>query len=180
MFADRGWIIGAVNAVFGVAEIQRACTQWIAGATADPTGQIRLTRHHLRRWNPVGPFGLAYDGLNSGPSETLAADADSITHGHAMAHGQIKERMRGIDDDRARRFTARIGDHLAAQLRRQLLRGTFVILRLRRILRRVLRQWLVETKYRREGKRLRESGTSGHGDNRERHEHAATAGSADC
>ena len=37
--ADRGRIIGAVDAIIGIAEIQRACTDRIAGAAATQRGK---------------------------------------------------------------------------------------------------------------------------------------------
>src|SRR5262249_61255304 len=51
VLADRARIIGAVDVIFGIAEIKRARAQRISGTAADPARQIGLTRHHLRRRN---------------------------------------------------------------------------------------------------------------------------------
>src|SRR5262249_36211794 len=114
VLADGARIIGAVDAIFGIAEIKRPRSQRIAGTAADPARQIGLARHHLRRRDPIRPFGLANDCFNSRPGEALASDADAIAHRHAVAERQIKESVPGIDDDGARRLIARIRNHLPA------------------------------------------------------------------
>jgi hypothetical protein len=65
---------------------------------------------------------------------------------------------------------------LAPKLRRQLLRSGLIVL----LLRRVLRQGLIEAKCWRERKRLRKNGTGGDRDNRKRCDRAAKACAANC
>src|SRR5262249_55997541 len=66
--------------------------------------------NHLRRRRPIRPLGLALDGLDAGPGETLTADADAVADRLAVAEDQVEIRVLRIDDDRARRLVGRIVD----------------------------------------------------------------------
>src|SRR5215467_4466437 len=59
--ANASRVIGAVNAIFGAADIYRPRAEWIAGATRNHARQIRLATDHLRRWVPIRPLGFARD-----------------------------------------------------------------------------------------------------------------------
>ena len=93
-----------MNAIDAGAEIHRARTERIAGATRHETRQIGLARDHFRRRMPVRPFRLAADGQHAGPRKTLAADADAVANGAALTEHIIKRGVAGIDDDRTGRF----------------------------------------------------------------------------
>src|ERR1043165_575434 len=57
--ADGLRLIGAVNAVDGLAEIERTRAHGIAGPSGHKAGQVGLPRDHFRRRSPVGPLLLA-------------------------------------------------------------------------------------------------------------------------
>src|SRR5688572_9387403 len=76
--ADGVRLIGAVDAVHGVAEIEGARPERIAQAACHEAGQIRLALDHLRGRMPVRPFGLARHAKQTLPLESLAADSDRI------------------------------------------------------------------------------------------------------
>ena len=101
-FADRRRIIGAMNAILAGAEIHGARAQRIAGAARHEARQIGLARDHFRRRIPVRPFRLAADFLHAGPGKPLAADADAVANGSAMAEHVIEHGVAGIDDDGTR------------------------------------------------------------------------------
>jgi hypothetical protein len=60
--------------------------------------EIRLAFDHLRRWHPVRPFALDRNLLDAAPLESVAADADAVTHRNAVAHDQIEVAVGGVDD----------------------------------------------------------------------------------
>src|SRR6201999_3895180 len=117
--AYGGGIVGAVNAVFTGAEIHRARAERIAGAAGDEARQIGLARDHLGWRRPIRPFLLVGDGLDAGPGETLASDADAVAHRAAAAEHEIKHCVAGIDDDGTRRLARIEIDDLAAKALRQ-------------------------------------------------------------
>ena len=65
LLADGGWIVGAMDAIFGAAELHGARAERIAGAAGGHARQIRLTCDHFLRWIPIRPFGLARDRLHA-------------------------------------------------------------------------------------------------------------------
>src|SRR5579863_8330749 len=65
VLADRARIVGAVDAVIGVAQIHGASAERIARTAADPARQIRLTGDHFGWRRPIRPFGLAGDSFNA-------------------------------------------------------------------------------------------------------------------
>src|ERR1019366_6806383 len=92
---DRRGIVGAMNAVSAGAEIHGARAKRIPRAARHETRQIRLARDHFRRRMPIRPFRLAADGLDAGPGEALAADADAVTNGPALAEHEIERSIAG-------------------------------------------------------------------------------------
>src|SRR5215468_3921151 len=104
--ADRGGIVGAVDAVFARTEIHGAGAERIAGTAGDEARQIGLARDHLRRRIPVRPLRLAADRLYAGPGETLTADADAVADRAAAAEHVVEHSIAGIDDDGAGRLAA--------------------------------------------------------------------------
>src|SRR5262245_30122337 len=76
--ADRIWIIGAVDAVKAVAEIEGHGTQRILDAARHLYGQPRVALAHLGRGMPVRPSLLAADLFRACPAETLAAHTDGV------------------------------------------------------------------------------------------------------
>ena len=115
--ADRRGIVGAVNAVVAGAQIHRARAQRIAGTARHEAREIRLARDHLGRRMPIRPCGLARDGLRAGPGEALAADADAIANGAALAEHVIERRVAGIDNDGTGRLVGIEANHGALQSR---------------------------------------------------------------
>src|SRR4051794_8300009 len=99
--ADRLWLVGAVDAVHGAAEIERARAHRIAGTSRHETRQVRLPRDHLGRWRPVRPFRLARDLQQAGPLETVAADADAVAQRPIVALHDVEKALRRVDDNGA-------------------------------------------------------------------------------
>src|SRR5262245_47490258 len=118
--ADRLRRVGAVDAVDGRADIERARAERIAGTAGHPARKIRLPRDHLRRWRPVRPLSLFADVVHAPPLKAIAADADAVPHGDTVAHDEIEEAIVRVDDDRARRLLGAVVHRLPAQFRRQL------------------------------------------------------------
>src|SRR5215831_11377738 len=106
--ADGRGRVGAVDAVEGTAEIHGARAERIGRAAGHEARQVRRAGNHLRRRRPIRPLGPALDGLDAGPGETLAADADAVADRLAAAEDQVEIRVLRIDDDRARRLVGRI------------------------------------------------------------------------
>src|SRR6202158_1749423 len=104
-----------MNPIFAGAEIHRAPPPRIAGPARHETRQVRLARDHLRRRVPIRSFRLAADGLNAGPGEAFAADADAVPNGAALAKHVIESSVAGIDNDRARRLAGVDGNNAAPQ-----------------------------------------------------------------
>src|SRR6476659_3991768 len=102
--ADRRRLIGAVDAIDGVAQIEGARAERIAFAAGHETRQIRLSLDHFFRRMPVRPLAHVADTFGTGPSEAFASDADAVTQRLAAAEHQIEERVRRIDNDGARRL----------------------------------------------------------------------------
>src|SRR5882724_218017 len=83
--ADRVRPVGAVNAVYGGAEIKRAGAERVAGPAGHEARQIGLARDHLRRRRPVRPFRLARNRQQALPLKAVATDTDAIAYGAAVA-----------------------------------------------------------------------------------------------
>src|SRR5262245_33387681 len=110
--ADCLRLVGAVDAVDGVAEVERARAQRVAGAAGHEAGQVRLARNHLGRWGPVGPFRLARDRQEAGPLETFAADADAVAQRPVVALDHVEEALRRVDHDGSGGFGGAEEHHL--------------------------------------------------------------------
>src|SRR5262249_18570980 len=114
--ADGGGVMGAVDAVHRLAEIERARTERIGLAACHEARQIGLAHDHLLRRIPIRPLRHPRDLLHAGPSKALAADADPVTQRLAVAEHEIEVGVRRIDDDRARRFLGVIINDRATEL----------------------------------------------------------------
>ena len=88
--ADGMRLVGTVDAVLGVAEIQRARAEWIGGATVHMTWQIGPALEHFRRWGPIRPFALVGDGHRTAPCKTGATNANTVLHRLTFAGHQIE------------------------------------------------------------------------------------------
>src|ERR1700730_17774650 len=117
--AYRRRLIGAVDAIDGVAEVESAGAQRIAFAAGHEARQIGLPLDHFFRRMPVRPLAHVTDTFGTGPSEPVASDADTVTQRLAAAEYQIEERVRRIDHDRAGRLRGGVIDELPVQLLRQ-------------------------------------------------------------
>src|SRR4029078_2909002 len=76
--SDGAVVVGAVNAIDGIAEIERARALRILQPARHRDRQTRLALVHLRWWRPRRPSGDTADALGSGPREAVAADGDRI------------------------------------------------------------------------------------------------------
>ena len=117
--ADGRRLIGAVDAIFGVAEIEGARSQRVAFAAGRKARQVRLARDHLFRRMPVRPLAHTADALSARPGEPIPADADAVAQRFTVAEHQIEKRVRCVDDDGASGLGRDVGDELAAELGRQ-------------------------------------------------------------
>ena len=115
--ADGRWLIGAVDPVFGVAEIHRARPERIGFTAGHEARQVRLARNHLLGREPVRPFFHAADVLGARPGEALAADADAVANCLVVADRQVKVGVRRIDDDGSGRLDCGVIDHGPIKLR---------------------------------------------------------------
>ena len=106
VFADRRGLVGAVDAVERLAEIERARAERIAFAARHEARQIGLALDHFRRRMPVRPLGHFRDAFRARPGEAFAADADAVAHRLPVAEHEIEIRVGGIDHERAGRLGA--------------------------------------------------------------------------
>src|SRR5271165_123163 len=102
--ADRLGLVGAMNAIDGLPEIEGARPHRVAWATGHEARQIGLTLDHLRRRAPVGPFLLARYSLQARPLEAVASDANAIAKRAVVGLDEVEETLARVDDDGARRF----------------------------------------------------------------------------
>ena len=116
--AYGGGLICAVDTVFRVAEIHRACPKRIGLTTGHETWQIRLALNHLLRRKPIRPFFHAANVLGTRPGEALTPDSDAVANCLAVAERQVEVGVRRIDDDRSGRLGCGVIDHAAMKTRR--------------------------------------------------------------
>src|SRR4051812_23052129 len=109
-----------MNAVDRGAEVERAGAERIAGAARHEARQIGLARDHLRRRGPVRPFRLARDRQQTLPLKTVAADADAVAYGAAVALHDVEMALRSLDDDRPGRLRGAVQHHGAPEFRIEL------------------------------------------------------------
>src|SRR5437868_450295 len=102
--ADGLRLIGAVNAVYGAAQIQRASTERVARTARHEAGQVWLARNHFRRRDPIRPLGLAGYAEQSTPLEAFPTDPDAVSQRPVVALNQVEEAHRSIDHDGAGLF----------------------------------------------------------------------------
>src|SRR5262249_40951912 len=130
--ADGRGLIGSVNAVQRLAEIERACAERIARSARHEPRQIRLTIDHLRRRMPIRPLRHSADPLSTVPGESFAADTDAIAQSFSTTEDEVEIRVRGIDNERAGGLPGRVVNQLLLQIRRELLGQTSFRLIVRR------------------------------------------------
>ena len=108
---NRLRIVGAVNAIERIAEIDRFRAERIVQAAEHTFRQFGFALTHLGRRIPIGPIGNARHLLTARPRETVSADTDRINkRRHRVAH-EIKFAATGINHDGAGRITARERRH---------------------------------------------------------------------
>src|SRR3954470_11585963 len=118
--ADRVRPVGAVNAIHGGAEVERAGAERVAGTAGHEARQIGLARDHLRRRGPVRPFRLARNRQQALPLKAVAADADAVAYGAAVALHDVEMALRGLDDDGPRCLRGAVQHHGASEFRIEL------------------------------------------------------------
>src|SRR5271163_1270560 len=111
--ADRLRRVGAVDAIYGGAEIHGACAKRIARSTGHEARQVRLALDHFRWRMPIRPFRFTRYLQQSGPGEAVAADADAVAQRPRLALDQIKMPVGGVDDDSADRMLRAVEHGLA-------------------------------------------------------------------
>src|SRR5690606_4725067 len=130
--ADGRRLVGAVDAVERLAEIERARAERVAGAAGHHARQVRLALDHLGRREPIRPFLHPRDAFVAGPGEAFAADADAVAERLAVAKHQIEVGIGGVDDHRAGRLFGVVVDELTLEVGRQFLRRALLRLIFRR------------------------------------------------
>ena len=110
---DRVGLVGAVNSIFGLAQIHRPSAEWIAGPARHKPRQVGLTRKHVCRRTPIRPLCFPGNHLFTRPCEALAANADSVAHRLPRIEDKIKKCVSGIDDDGAWRLVADVVNDLS-------------------------------------------------------------------
>src|SRR3954471_23749007 len=88
--ADRVGTVGAMDAIYRGAEVERAGAERVAGTAGHEARQIGLARDHFRRRRPVRPFRLARDVQQALPLKTIAADPDAVADRAAVALHEIE------------------------------------------------------------------------------------------
>src|SRR6516165_4781487 len=109
--AYGGGLIGAVDTVFRVTEIHRACPKRIGFTPGHEARQVGLALNHLLRRQPVRPFFHAADVLGARPSEALTTYTNPVANCLAMAERQVKVGVRRIDDDGSGRLNCKVIDY---------------------------------------------------------------------
>src|SRR5215813_6476779 len=99
--ANRVRLVRAVDAVKRRAEIHRARAERIVDTTRHVTRQFGLALEHLVGRRPVRPLALGADLSDAAPGHPLAADADGVAQGLAVAEHEIEPALCGADDDGA-------------------------------------------------------------------------------
>src|SRR5438477_5021789 len=92
-------LIGAVNAVDRVAEVECARAERVARTAGHEPRQIWLALDHFRRRDPIRPLRFARDAKQARPLEAVAAHADAVAYRPVVAQHEIQKALRGVDDD---------------------------------------------------------------------------------
>src|SRR5688572_31570688 len=100
--ADRTLVARPVNAVDGVAEVERLRSKRIDEAAGYRDGQARLALAHLRRRRPGWPGRDTADLLGSCPGKAVPSDRDRVSVGLVAGKHVVELSATGIDDDRTR------------------------------------------------------------------------------
>src|SRR5271166_627804 len=91
--ANRLGLVGPVNAVDRLSEVEGAGAHRITRSARHEPRQIWLALDHLRRRAPVRPFLLAGYFLQARPLEALAADANAIAERAIVRLHEIEEAL---------------------------------------------------------------------------------------
>src|SRR4029077_14240676 len=118
--ADSGRLIGAVDAVFGIAQIHGARAERIGLAPGHEARHVRLARDHLLWRQPVRPFFHAADALGARPGEAFAADTYAVTDRLSVTERQVEVSVRRVDEDGAGWLNGRVIHDRPAELGRYL------------------------------------------------------------
>ena len=85
-------LVGAVNTIYHVTEVERACVQ-----------RIPFAAGHEPRWifwrMPCGHLLVRADALAARPGEAFASNADAAAQCFSVTAHRIEKVMRGINDD---------------------------------------------------------------------------------
>src|SRR5262245_38750436 len=103
---DRLRLVRAMNAIDGIAKVERSSSQRISRSACHKAGKVGLALDHFRRWPPIWPFLLLRHPQCPLPLKTVASDADGITNRLTVARDQIEKPLISMDDDRSRRLTS--------------------------------------------------------------------------
>ena len=137
--ADGRRLIGAVDAIDRLAEIESARAERIAVTAGHEARQIGLALDHFFRRMPIRPLRHLGNPLGARPSEALAAHADAVAQRLALAEHEIEVGILRVDDERAGRLLGVVVDQRATELRRQRLPRAGLGTHLRRKCRHVAR-----------------------------------------
>src|SRR6185437_16997067 len=107
--ADGRWLVGAVDAIVGAAEIHRARAERVAWSAGHEPWQVGLTLDHLGRRVPVRPLLFPGDFLYAGPPKAVTTDAHAVADRLAMAENVIEVGVGGIDNDGSGRLLGKEG-----------------------------------------------------------------------
>src|SRR5215472_9259719 len=94
-------LVGAVDAVKRVAEIERPRTERIIRPAGHVTRQIGKPLQFTWRGRPVRPFAFGGNRADPRPSVALHANGDTIANGLAAAEHVVQPPLTGADDDRS-------------------------------------------------------------------------------
>ena len=92
--ADGRWLVGAVDAIKRVAEIERTRAERIAPSPCHHSRQVGLSLDHFARRRPIRPLTHLADFLGTRPGEAFAADTDAVAQRLAASEDEIEEPVR--------------------------------------------------------------------------------------
>jgi len=76
--ADSLRLVGSMDSVDRIAEIHGPSSQGVAGTSRHKARQVRLPLDHLRRRNPIGPFGLSRNLQQPSPLKSIPSHTNTI------------------------------------------------------------------------------------------------------
>ena len=117
--SDCGRFVRAVDPVKRIAEIERACAEWIVQSAGHELRQARAAFEHFPWGSPIGPLGHPGHALATGPGGALPADADTVAKSLPVAEYQVKISIGGIYNNGSGRFAGGIENDAALQIVRE-------------------------------------------------------------